>query len=90
MTELKLKNYMEDIVAGDIVQVMEQIGCCTCEACKLDVMAIALNNLTPCYVVTEKGEIYARTRELTLQYRTDVAAAIAKGATMVKERPRHE
>lgn len=89
MQDMNLKNYMEDIVINTIDSVLRQTGCCTCDVCRMDIIAIALNNLTPHYVVTQKGEIYARAGELALQFKADVFAAIAKGVQIVQSRPRH-
>ncbi|MCL0067357.1 late competence development ComFB family protein [Peptococcaceae bacterium] len=33
------------------------LNMCTCELCKQDIIAIALNNLSTRYVTTEKGRI---------------------------------
>ena len=87
--EVQLKNYMEDIVSDKVDTVMHQTGCCMCDICRMDVTAIALNNLKPYYVVTAEGSVYARTSELALQSSTDVISAVAKGADIVKNHPRH-
>ncbi len=52
---VQIKNYMEDVVFGQMKEVLADINMCTCEKCLLDVAAIALNDLPPKYVVTEKG-----------------------------------
>lgn len=88
--EIRLKNFMEDVVAQHLDPVMRASGCCMCNICRMDVTAIALNNLKPCYVATQKGEVYAKLGELTLQFAADVISAIAKGAEMVCARPRHD
>ncbi|MCL2030459.1 MAG: late competence development ComFB family protein [Oscillospiraceae bacterium] len=87
--EIRLRNYMEDVVSYNLDAVVRAAGGCTCETCRMDVMAIALNQLKPCYVVTKKGEVYARTGELAMQNAADVISAITKGAEIVGARPCH-
>jgi competence protein ComFB len=86
----QLKNYMEEIVFNQIKDVLSDINMCTCEKCVLDIAAIALNDLPPKYIVSEKGELYSRINTLRQQFEVDVIAAITKAAVMVKRRPRHD
>jgi len=86
---VQIKNYMEDVVFGQMKEVLADINMCTCEKCLLDVAAIALNDLPPKYVVTEKGELYSKVNTLGQQSEVDVVAAITKAAVLVKRRPRH-
>ena len=87
---MELKNYMEDVVASYVDEAAKKDGeFCNCPKCRLDVIALALNELKPKYVVTDKGYAYARMRELEAQYRTDVIVETTKAMQMVKSRPRH-
>jgi len=63
---------------------------CTCEKCILDIKAIALNNLPPHYVVTDKGELYSKISEMDIQYETDVMKALIDAIAKVSKNPRHE
>lgn len=88
---MELKNYMEDMVVSYIDEAMaKDPDICKCERCKLDVMAIALNDLKPKYVVAPKGYIYARMDELEAQYLADTIVSVTRAMKMVKEHPRHE
>ena len=49
----------------------------TCEQCRLDIAAIALNSLSR-YVVTPKGASYARADLLEMQKYVDVIGAVTK------------
>ncbi|GAQ26116.1 MULTISPECIES: competence protein ComFB [Tepidanaerobacter] len=89
-SEFKLKNYMEDIVALLLEELMRDRDICKCEHCRLDIMAIALNNLPTKYVVTKKGEVYAKTDLLNRQYRTDVIIQLLKAMDIVSRNPHHE
>ena len=85
-----IKNYMEEIVFNMMQEVLSDINCCSCEKCILDIAAVALNDLPPKYIVTEKGELYSKIGTLRQQFEVDVISAITKAAVMVKRRPRHE
>ena len=85
-----IKNYMEEIVFDMIDSVLKDLNCCTCESCRLDVSAIALNSLPPKYVVTKKGEFYTKITSLQQQFEVDIIAAIAKATVIVKRHPRYD
>ena len=85
-----LQNLMEDTVLTAIEELMNKQNMCTCEQCRLDVGAIALNNLPPRYVVTPKGASYARADLLEVQKYVDVIGSITKAIKLVKEHPRHK
>ncbi len=86
----QIKNYMEEIVFNQMKDVLDDINMCTCEKCILDIAAIALNDLPPKYIVTEKGELFSKINALKQQFEVDVIAAITKAAVLVKRKPRHE
>lgn len=89
MNGMILKNYMEEVVLNLIDDVIKDVDVCKCEKCKMDIMAISLNNLPTKYVVTEKGELYSKVNLLRLQIEVDVITEITKAAMMVKQRPKH-
>ena len=86
----QLKNYMEEVVFNLIYEVLDDINMCKCEKCVYDIAALALNDLPPKYIVTEKGELYSKVNTLKQQFEVDVIAAITKAAVIVKRKPRHE
>ena len=83
------KNVMEYLVEEEYSKVCGSLGCCTCPDCHNDIVAYALNQLPSKYVATRKGEVYSKTFMLRNQHRTDIMAALAKAASLVKEHPRH-
>jgi competence protein ComFB len=89
MAEVRIKNYMEDVVADMLDNVLKEIHSCTCEKCKYDITAIALNSLPPKYVVTRKGQLYTKLSALQQQFDVDLIAAITKAAVIVNRNPRH-
>ena len=87
---MELINFMEDVVSTYVDEVIEKDGAfCGCNRCRMDVIAIALNHVSPKYVVTTKGYAYARMGELQAQFRTDTIVAVTRALKTVKANPRH-
>jgi competence protein ComFB len=89
MSAYNLKNYMEDVVAKLTDQFMKEEDACTCEKCRLDVMALALNGLPTAYIVTQRGEIFAAIDSTYLQNQVDAEVAVLNAINMVKASPKH-
>lgn len=90
MSGVILKNYMEEIVFSVIDDVLKDIDVCKCERCKMNIIAISLNNLPSKYVVTEKGELYSKVNMFKMQVEVDVMTEIIKAAMIVKKNPQHQ
>ncbi len=86
----EIRNYMEVCVQEMLESVLDNINGCKCEKCKLDITAIALNTLPPKYVVTKKGELYAKLNAFQQQIDVDLISAITKAAVIVSRYPRHD
>ncbi|NLL68186.1 MAG: late competence development ComFB family protein [Clostridiaceae bacterium] len=86
----QMKNYMEEIVFAAMEDILKDINMCTCDRCKYDIAAKALNDLPPQYIVTQKGEIYSKINNLMAQFEVDVISAITKAAIIVKRNPNHD
>ncbi len=84
-----LHNFMEEFVLSMIEDVLSDTDICTCDLCKLDIAAVALNNLPPKYFVTEKGQLFSQLDILKQQFEIDVISAIANAAVHVRSNPRH-
>lgn len=82
-------NLMEDIVLQYVDQVMNSEDVCTCEVCKSDVIAYALNKLPPRYVATELGRLVSKAHSYESQFHTDVIAALSEASELVRKKPRH-
>ncbi|SHE51547.1 competence protein ComFB [Caldanaerobius fijiensis DSM 17918] len=87
---LKVKNCMEDLVFEMIDGIIKDIDVCKCDKCKMDIAALALNNLKPHYVVTPIGEVYTKVNILKQQFEADIISEIVKAAQYVAENPRHD
>lgn len=82
-------NIMEDLVEEEYDRAAQTLGCCTCENCRSDIIAYALNQMPPKYVASHTGEMYSKTFILRNQHYADVLAALSKAAAVVREHPRH-
>ena len=88
---MELFNEMEAIVFGKIDELIEDDPhISSCEKCRLDVVAIALNYLPPRYTVTARGQVFAKVSLLNQQFGADVVSAIIRAMGKVKERPLHD
>jgi competence protein ComFB len=89
--KMELHNNMEDLVLRYAETSMNRMGSiCKCEKCRKDVAAIALNNLPAKYIVTEKGDMYTRLKEMEMQYIADVVREVTKAIDIVAKNPMHE
>lgn len=88
---MQLKNFMEDLVWQQLDEVLESHkNVCTCEKCRFDIVAVALNLLPPRYVVTAQGETYSKAMSLEQQFNVDIVTAISQAVQLVSSQPRHE
>ncbi len=87
-------NYSEVAVKELIDEVLDDYArnnpnTCTCERCKDDIMALALNNLPVKYVSSEQGEIYTKVVYDQIGGKAQVIAAIMSAIQKVQKNPRH-
>ncbi|MFZ5633848.1 MAG: late competence development ComFB family protein [Bacillota bacterium] len=84
---MRLINATEITLFEQLNKIMEKRDICKCERCKLDIAAIALNNLPPNYVVSTEGEVIkAISPQLKIDVQRQLEAAIAK----VSATPHHK
>ena len=86
----QLRNYTEEAVKLYLDRWYKEADVCQCDICRMDVMAIMLNNLKPKYVVTDKGALFAQMDDFDPQYRTDLMTAMTLAVKTVKSGPRHD
>lgn len=87
--KVQMVNVIMDAVEAVIDDAMSGFDMCTCEKCRLDVMAITLNNLPPKYVVSQMGFAFAFHDCVLGQSMTDIYKEIYKAATLVRANPKH-
>lgn len=85
-TAIKVINLHERMVADRMEKALKKFGCCSCTLCRNDAMAMALNSVTPKYIVTTEADVAALTKNENAE---EVTAAISKAILYVKANPRH-
>ncbi len=86
-----LTNVTEEIVFKRLDDVLKGRGdLCKCQQCRMDVAALALNNLQPRYVVTERGMVFSKLSGLDIQISADVVRELTRALDKVSTNPRHE
>ena len=83
---MRLINACEITLFEQLDKIRSQNGICQCERCMLDIAAITLNNLAPCYVVSTEGEVY---KAISPQLKIDVQKELEKAIAQVSSRPHH-
>jgi competence protein ComFB len=91
MEEIILVNKMESAVKRMLDEIIKsrEKKVCTCERCRLDITALALNSLPPKYVVTEIGNAVTNVDLDSTQGKANVTMAVCNAIEIVKGRPRH-
>lgn len=84
--ELVLVNLMEQLVVERLDEVFSKFNCCRCDKCRRDVAALALNALTPHYVVAEPDQLSALLATCDTR---EISAALVKAILQVKNHPQH-
>lgn len=86
-----LRNVTQDIVFEKLEEMLHnRPEVCSCERCRFDMAAIALNNLKPRYVVTERGAAFTRVSVLDVQIAADTIKELTRALAQVGKEPRHE
>lgn len=83
-----LYNVSEKLVLNKLDATLKKMDCCRCDRCKEDIVAIALNNLKPMYVVGTKYEIKNKINESS-DISAEVTTEIIKAVLAVRKNPRH-
>lgn len=82
-------NYMEKWVMECIDNMLPGTQGCRCDKCKKDIFALALNNLKPYYVATDKGRVMAKLANTENQFETDIIIQVTKAIHVVQSNPHH-
>ena len=86
----QLRNFAEETIRNFVEKEFPGYDICQCDSCRLDVMALMLNEFKAHYVVTEQGALFAQLEgEFEPQYRIDLLSSMANAVGVVKARPRH-
>jgi competence protein ComFB len=88
---LDLLNVLEQLVWDKLDNLLEtQTEVCSCEKCRADIVALALNRLKPHYVATEKGEAISKALLLDTEQQARITIALLEAKKIVEANPRHE
>lgn len=87
-SEIILYNVMENLVMEKMDITLKKMNCCRCDRCKEDILALALNNLKPMYIVASKEEIGDKINKLD-KLGLEVTTAVLKAVIAVRKNPRH-
>lgn len=86
--EAILYNITENLVINKIDATLKKMKCCRCDRCKEDIVAIALNNLKPMYIVATKDDIEQKINEMK-DSGNEVTTEVIKAVLTVRKNPRH-
>ncbi len=92
MENVVLVNKMEKAVMGmvDKLYAEGRHPTCLCDRCKLDVVALALNNLPSKYVVTNVGNAVTNVALESSQWQANLTLAVCNAIDIVHGNPRHK
>lgn len=85
----ELHNMMEILVKEKIANALEKIDCCKCDRCKKEILALALNQLTPKYFVGTQKELQKELLMYTAKMKMEPSTAVLRAVLDVKKNPRH-
>lgn len=86
---LILRNLTEDMVIHKLDQMIDQLDCCKCDNCRLDIASYALNRLPAKYVATTQGELLSKLSIIDYDFDIRITTEISCAAEKVKQHPRH-
>jgi len=87
-SEVILYNITENFVLSKLEVTLKKMNCCRCDRCKEDIVAIALNNLKPMYMVATREYIEQKIHELK-DMGSEVTTEVIKAVLTVRKNPRH-
>lgn len=83
---VELYNINEEMVAQKIDDAMDKFRCCNCELCRQDITIMALNNMTPKYMMINKNDAPKVAKSMDF---SDTTKALMKAILYVKGHARH-
>lgn len=86
----EVRNIMEELVEERLDDSIAKGGGCSCECCRADIKAYALNKLPSKYVSRPKGGLITKVEAMRIQAAADVIVAVMAAVNVVKVNPRHD
>ena len=83
-------NYTLNWISEILDEVLDNYSdVCHCEQCKNDMIAYAANKIKPSYVVNKHGHVYAKSKMLDQQDRTEILAEVINAINKISKNPHH-
>ncbi len=83
------RNVMETLVEAKTDRLWKNHTGCTCDRCREDVVALALNNLPPQYVVSDAGALFVKVEQLGNSNEVEITRQVAAAMQVIGASPRH-
>lgn len=83
------RNVMETLVEAKVDRLWKNHTGCTCDQCRDDVIALALNNLPPQYVVSHAGALFVKIAQLENTREVEITRQVAAAMKVIGESPHH-
>ncbi len=84
------RNVMETLVEAKVERLWKNHTGCTCAQCREDVIALALNNLQPQYVVSDAGALFVKVEQLGNSNEVEITRQVASAMKVIGESPHHK
>ena len=86
-----LKNVMEEAVEYQLNKVLPTMpNVCSCEKCRLDMAAFALNRLHPQYVRTDAGALFQKMNNSSQQAEIEILTTVMSAINIISQHPKHD
>ncbi len=83
-------NVTRALVEDKADKYIKMFGLCSCQRCRIDVIALALSNLPPKYVVAKPHDLVPRLSVYEQQYNAAILTQVMSACRKVLDRPHHE
>lgn len=83
------RNVMETLVEAKVDRLWKNHTGCTCDQCRDDVIALALNNLPPQYVATHAGALYVKLAQLENAREVEITHQVAAAMRVIGASPHY-
>lgn len=87
--EIYCFNITKALVEAKVDKYIKLFGLCSCDRCRIDVIALALSNLPPKYVVAREHEMVPMLSMFETKYNAAIVSQVMNACKIVMEHPRH-
>ena len=88
--ELTYVNVIQSLVEELAPRYIKMFGLCSCPRCRIDVVALTLNNLIPKYVVMKKHDMIPMLTVYEGRFSSTIFAQLTRACKAVMDSPRHD